>query len=155
MTVSRVGAVVRIRYEMTGDIARVALPAPTPPARRDELWKTTCFELFVRAGDEDGYLEWNFSPSGEWAAYVFDGYRAGMRDADVVAPLIVTEGIGDRFRMDVTVALDDTPLHVGISAVIRDTHGHTSYWALTHPPGKPDFHHADCFTAELAPSPTP
>lgn len=39
---------------------------------------------------------------------------------------------------------------VGLSAVIEETDGTKSYWALRHPPGKPDFHHPDCFALELA-----
>jgi hypothetical protein len=33
--------------------------------------------------------------------------------------------------------------------VIEETNGRLSYWALAHPPGKPDFHHSDCFALEL------
>jgi hypothetical protein len=43
------------------------------------------------------------------------------------------------------------PWHLGLSAVIEDTNGGKSYWALTHPPGGPDFHHSDCFTHEFFP----
>jgi hypothetical protein len=32
---------------------------------------------------------------------------------------------------------------IGLAAVIEDTSGHKSYWALVHPPGKADFHHSD------------
>ena len=40
-------------------------------------------------------------------------------------------------------------LSVGLSAVIEDLDGSLSYWSLKHPPGKPDFHHADCFALEI------
>ena len=33
--------------------------------------------------------------------------------------------------------------------------GGISYWALAHPPGKPDFHHADGFALELSPGAQP
>ena len=36
-----------------------------------------------------------------------------------------------------------------VSAVIEDDSGALSYWALRHPPGKPDFHHPDAFAMEL------
>ena len=39
---------------------------------------------------------------------------------------------------------------LGLSAVIEELNGHKSYWALAHPPGKPDFHHSDCFTYEFS-----
>jgi hypothetical protein len=38
---------------------------------------------------------------------------------------------------------------LALSAVIEETDGRKSYWALAHPPGTPDFHHPDCFTLEL------
>jgi hypothetical protein len=39
---------------------------------------------------------------------------------------------------------------LGLSAVIEETSGHKSYWALAHPPGRPDFHHSDCFVYEFS-----
>jgi hypothetical protein len=41
---------------------------------------------------------------------------------------------------------------LGLSAVIEETSGRISYWALAHPPGKADFHHSDCFAHELPPA---
>jgi hypothetical protein len=40
-------------------------------------------------------------------------------------------------------------LSVALSAVIEDNRGMLSYWALKHPPGKPDFHHRDGFALEI------
>ena len=37
----------------------------------------------LRADGEDAYREWNFAPSGEWAAYDFTSHREGRSDADV------------------------------------------------------------------------
>jgi hypothetical protein len=42
-------------------------------------------------------------------------------------------------------------LRVALSAVIEEEGGMLSYWALKHPPGKPDFHHPDAFALELEP----
>ena len=46
----------------------------------------------------------------------------------------------------------DTEWRLGLSALIEDMNGAWSYWALAHPPGKPDFHHAACFAHRLAPA---
>jgi len=35
------------------------------------------------------------------------------------------------------------------AAAIEDDRGRLSYWALEHPPGRPDFHHPESFTMEL------
>ena len=65
-----------LHYVVEGDAKRIVLPPPQKPYRADELWQTTCFELFVHdAGDV--YREFNFSPSSQWAAYAFTSYRAG------------------------------------------------------------------------------
>jgi hypothetical protein len=41
-------------------------------------------------------------------------------------------------------------LRLGLAAVIEDETSRLSYWALSHPAEKPDFHHADSFTVCLA-----
>jgi hypothetical protein len=38
---------------------------------------------------------------------------------------------------------------VALSAIIEETNGRKSFWALKHPPEKPDFHHDDCFDLQL------
>jgi hypothetical protein len=70
--------------------AALRLPEPAAPERADGLWRTTCFELFLRRPDEKAYIEFNFSPSGRWAAYAFDDYRKGGRNLEVAAPIIRT-----------------------------------------------------------------
>jgi hypothetical protein len=37
-----------------------------------------------------------------------------------------------------------------LAAVIEDENGGLSYWALRHPPGKPDFHHPNAFAMTIA-----
>jgi hypothetical protein len=41
-------------------------------------------------------------------------------------------------------------LRLAVSAVTQSDQGVISYWALAHPPGKPDFHHRDGFALRLA-----
>ena len=123
------------------------------PARRDELWKTTCFEFFMCVVGDPGYFEFNFSPSGEWAAYRFDSYRAGMQLLDLdCEPRFLWEGRNERSVTKVDLELNflkPGPLQIALSAVIEEVDGTKSYWALAHPPGKPDFHHPDCFALTL------
>lgn len=62
--------------------------------RTDELWRTTCFELFLRRPGQEGYLEFNFAPSGQWAAYGFDGYRQRSGDPEGLRPIIFSDSPG-------------------------------------------------------------
>lgn len=86
------------------------LPA-APRARVDGLWRHTCFELFLRPVGSDAYWEFNFSPSGEWAAYRFDRYRDGLAELEVEAPLI-TSAEPAQFRLGMEAHL----LGLGIDA---------------------------------------
>jgi hypothetical protein len=153
--VFRSGSGFDLTYRVTGTIADLVIPTPAATERRDELWRRTCLEAFVRAEDQAGYREFNFAPSTEWAAYSFDGYRSGMRDLPGIAPQIVAESAADRFTL--RVRLDprlppELAWHLGLSAVIEEQSGRKSYWALAHPPGAPDFHHQDCFALQLPPA---
>lgn len=71
---------VRWRVE---DAADVLVPEFAGKGRADGLWQQTCFELFLRAPGEAGYVELNLSPSERWAAYDFGSYRAGMEERPV------------------------------------------------------------------------
>jgi len=145
-----------LHYALRGDVGLVAWPEGVSGERTNELWKHTCFEAFVRVDDRPAYLELNFAPSGEWASYHFDDYRAGMRIADdIIAPPFEAFGIGERYDLRAAADLrgpdQHLPWRLALSAVIEETNGAKSYWALRHPPGKPDFHHADSFAYELQP----
>ena len=73
-----------LRYRTTGIISDLHIPPRADPARADELWRHTCFEAFIRGPQGAAYYELNFSPSTEWAAYRFSGYRD--HDASVRIP---------------------------------------------------------------------
>ena len=140
----------RLQYSLASAEALV-VPGERAPERSDGLWKTTCFELFLRPADSETYFEFNFSPSFEWAAYAFSGYRSDMRALPAPTPEIWLSRSEDWFFLTVEAWLElpPAPLSIGLSAVIEETGGTLSYWALNHPPGPPDFHHPDCFALEL------
>jgi hypothetical protein len=147
----RAGSLV-LRYVVTGMISGLRLPPVTTAARTDELWQHTCFEAFVRPAPGNAYYEFNFAPSTQWAAYRFDSYRSGMRvAAEIGAPRIEVQTAPECCTLQASLELDAVWC-LGLAAVIEDTGGCKSYWALAHPPGKPDFHHPDCFAAELSPA---
>ncbi len=140
-----------LHYLVTGTIADLRLAPLASPERTDELWKTTCFEAFLRTPPGPAYFEFNFAPSTRWAAYHFTNTRTGMRVAEeIAAPRIEVRSTAASFELK--AALDpvpDAPWRIALSAVIEETSGRKSYWALAHPPGKPDFHHPDCFALQI------
>jgi hypothetical protein len=146
-----------LTYRITGKIEDIRLPAPATRARTDGLWQHTCFEAFVRKTPGPRYYEFNFAPSTEWAAYRFRGYREGMVSVeDMPSPLIETHRTAEVYSLQAALKLDaqsglpiDTAWHLNLTAVIEETNGNKSYWALAHAAPKPDFHNADCFVLEL------
>lgn len=147
-----------LQYVVSGAIGDLSLPDTRPSAPADELWRHTCFEAFVRSAPGPAYAEFNFSPSTQWAVYRFSDYREGMSVArEINAPWIEAHATGESFTLQAALDLNslsslpgDAAWRLGLSAVIEETNGCISYWALAHPPGKADFHHPDCFALELA-----
>jgi hypothetical protein len=149
--------VLALTFVLEGDIARLRIPSLASPRRADRLWEHTCFEAFVRAKGQAGYYEFNFSPSAEWAAYVFREYREGWPiDDDQLNPKIAVQKDTGRLELRAVIRLDrlsniqpGSILQLGLAAVVEDIDGRLSYWALKHPPGKPDFHHPANFALEI------
>jgi hypothetical protein len=150
------GGILVLTYALTGNCTQLQIPPARPLNRADDLWRHTCFEAFISIPSDPVYQEWNFSPSGEWAVYHFRGYRdrLPLKD-DELAPEIRVHQTPERLNLDTRLFLPQQlavqPLQLALSAVIEDDRGNLAYWALTHPPGKPDFHHPNAFVLEVAP----
>jgi hypothetical protein len=149
VSIDRKGEALRVVYRLNGEIGRLCIPKARAPSAAAELWQHTCCELFLARSGESRYREFNFSPSGEWAAYEFSNYREGMRRLDVSLPIAVRQS-AQRLELEASVpAPKADKLLAGVSAVIEEQGGALSYWALKHAPGKPDFHHRDAFALVL------
>jgi hypothetical protein len=138
-----------LRYVLAGELARLRVPPARPAARADGLWRHTCFEVFIAVSGSAGYVEFNFSPSGEWAAYRFSGYREGQAPLECAPPKFAARSSGEDLQLQAAVPAAVGPLRVACSAVVEDAAGSLSYWALRHPRARPDFHHAGGFVLEL------
>ncbi|HWK41501.1 MAG TPA: DOMON-like domain-containing protein [Croceibacterium sp.] len=142
----------RVRWRIEG-AGQLVVPSFAGRGRADELWRTTCFELFLQPAGGAAYCEFNLSPSARWNAYDFDSYRAGMRERPFPREPECTLRQGSTFAIfDAAIpvaGLPDADCAMGLCAVVEEQGGTISYWALTHEDGRPDFHSAACFTASL------
>jgi hypothetical protein len=152
-----------LRYRAHSKPDAICLPAAMPPGPADNLWQHTCCELFIAEQaletadstvNRKNYLEFNFSPSGQWAAYRFTDYR--VRDtgfAPAAAPHISLHRLDDGFQLDVSLPpelIPDGPkLALGLTAVIEDMAGAKTYWAVQHCAAQPDFHLRQSFALDL------
>lgn len=164
--------ILHLSYSLAGNIEDVFLP-PTSrtPGRKDELWKTTCFEFFLAIKEQPQYWEFNMSPSGDWNVYHMEAYRrVGFREETSIQklPFVMQKAPSarpsqrkpnrneaDGFHLNATVDLhrilpSDQLLEFGITAIVQTTNGNETYWALTHPAPIADFHLRESFILGLA-----
>lgn len=152
------GGLLGFYYLLEGKTDAVRLPTTQQPTRVDGLWQHTCCEAFVAGPENGGYSEFNFAPSGAWAAYGFTAYREGMKPVAVVAdPVIELRMDKARIEIDAVIGSRSLPtgekgLRFGLAVVVEDLQGGLSYWALSHPAERPDFHHAAGFHYSLPPA---
>lgn len=146
-----IGQKCHIRYKVIGDISPIVINEGHTPQFRDELWKMTCFEMFVQNDNGPQYYEYNFAPNGDWASYSFDDYRNGMTAIEINQPDIALSRSDDMIEVHVIMDINALPtghLNIGLFAMIF-TDDDRSYWALEHSEDTPNFHQRDCFLHPL------
>jgi len=147
------GGMLRLRYRLEGDIARLRLPDPDGPSRKDNLWHHTCFEVFIAPGTSPAYREFNLAPSTRWAAYRFTGFREGMANLDQPCPPLITPTCArDHIALDATVSPHlpgREAWRLAVTTVVEEASGYKSFWSLHHPAERPEFHHPGGFVLAL------
>jgi hypothetical protein len=147
---------IAITYIISDISSDIRVPTPDTPAPEGALWQTTCCELFVNPVEQTGYREFNFSPSGQWAAHDFLDIRKPAPTApNCATPEIKAKREKSRLQLDVKLPKSAFPraasLRLAVNVILQANDGTLAYWALTHPPGKPDFHHHAGFVLNLGP----
>ena len=153
--ITRLKTELKASYKLEGNLDQIILPPVNKQVKRqDNLWQTTCFELFLAVFNAPEYWEFNLSPTGDWNVYAFSKYRRGMRTAASFQelPFQIIHNSNNLYELLITVDLTtiisgNTPLEIAATTVIEDTNHNLSYWAITHPGTEADFHRRDSFIA--------
>ena len=101
------------------------------------------------------YLEFNLAPDGQWAAYRFSGYRAGMAPlTGIRPPRIELRTQSDRLLLSAEVELpaDLAAADAAAWACRRSWKTPRDNWTTGRcamPAPEPDFHHPDSFGFEI------
>lgn len=145
-----------VRYSVKGNISSIMIPEIAQlPMRKHDLWKMTCFEIFIAPHGQAQYWEFNLSPSGNWNVYHMDAYRqVNMREEPSFTTLpFMFHKMDDEANLEISVDLSSIfpasqKIHIGLTAIIQTLDGSESYWALAHPGVQADFHIRDGFTIQ-------
>jgi len=147
-----------IDFHLQGAIPDIELPVRRSGVQgpTDGLWEHTCMEAFISTPTDTAYREFNFSPSGDWAAYAFDDYRHRSKGwKPMTIPQSSTQTDGKRFwHMQILIPSKLLPessrFQTGLSAVIETRGGLRAYWALSHATAQPDFHDRSGFCLNIS-----
>lgn len=151
----KVGASLHVGYCLEGALALLRIPKIHSSTRADNLWKHSCFELFIRNAGSPRYLEFNLSPSLQWSVYEFVSYRkAKPLEPCLIAPMVQVECSDKTLELKAIIELprwldEGNAIELGLSAVVEASDDSLSYWALRHPASRPDFHHPDAFAVVM------
>lgn len=144
-------------YRVAGAADRLELPRSRGGVRCDGLWQQTCFEVFIGLRNAPAYVEFNFSPRGDWAGYGFSDYRQPVGNVPADPPAVRSHWQGDALviEADLVASAWAAPwlrggVSVGLSAVLAAPDGAFHYHALTHPRAVPDFHDPHARVVDLA-----
>jgi hypothetical protein len=118
--------------------------------RAHELWKTTCFEIFVQPFFDKHYWEINLSPLNKWNAYSFESYRKPSPPQETLEwQLLEMSFKAGHFSARLKSKLhSNVDVQVGIACVLENQKGEKSYWSLEHNGNEPDFHDPASFILE-------
>ncbi len=132
-----------LRYFVRGPIAEIHLPKPVKAgAYQEGLWEETCFEVFLQSEGSSSYIEWNFSPSGNYWNMGFSGPRIRDEQFSSLRPLkeIQVKFSETELQLEVEVPLIRLPCQLAACTILKFRDQSSSHWALKHADSKPNFH---------------
>lgn len=153
--IKRTDQTIMLSFLLQGNLSDLILPATAKRKRCDNLWQSTCLEMFWAEEGGKNYWELNLAPNGAWNVYAFTDYRTGMCQEDRIAePLVKINRTAESFSLTAKLEIsslhaDNAPLRVGVSGVLKHRDSRLSYWALAHPAEKPDFHAPQTFLLQV------
>ncbi|CAA6816502.1 MAG: Unknown protein [uncultured Sulfurovum sp.] len=140
----------QITFIIKGALETYVFPQKSQPQRANELWKSTCFELFLGNSQKEAYYELNFSSSLAWNFYYLRSYRAELQELKLLSePKISVKENEEVFKIvfeleTETFSFKDFDSYNVASVLLTKEHECT-FWSLKAFTDVPDFHHQDNF----------
>jgi len=137
-----------LSFSVKGDIDNYIFPSPSKVKRADELWKATCFELFLAHGDSKEYYELNISPSLAWNFYYLKDYRANIQEVKLSSPITLhTDKEKNSYTIECKLEGFDFKKFdtYNITAILLTQKEERTFWSLKPMKNIPDFHNREYF----------
>lgn len=120
----------------------------------ENLWTTTCFEIFLKNEKTSDYYEFNFNSKGEWNVFYFSDYRLRVEGfKNSVEINMHTQIMAGRpllaYSFDISKLVNlKWPAQINLATITKGRVG-ISYWSQKHSGQKADFHDPKNFTLTL------
>jgi hypothetical protein len=131
-----------LTFKLSGDLENYKLPKTKKAERKDELWRESCFELFLATEEEEVYYEFNFSPTLAWNVYRLEHYRAEPKAIDEVE-LVKFEVKRTQETLFIEIILDVQTLKFNsynLATILLNKQDKREFWSLKAKGNTPDFH---------------
>lgn len=141
---------IELRFVIKGGLDEYLFPQKSKQIRANELWKATCFELFLANGQKEDYYELNFSSSLAWNFYYLSAYRAEVQEVELLSePKIETHIKEDAFQISFELEVEACLLEqfdiYNVTSILLTQENERTFWSEKHLTVVPDFHHRDNF----------
>jgi len=131
-----------LTFKVSGDLENYKLPKTKKEERKDELWRESCFELFLATEEDEAYYEFNFSPTLAWNVYRLEYYRAEPKMIDEVE-LVEFEVKQTKETLFIEIILDVQTLKFNsynLATILLNNQEEREFWSLKAKGDTPDFH---------------
>ena len=134
---------IRLSFVVEGDLDVYIFPSKSRPQRAQELWKLTCFELFLANENEEEYYELNFSPSLAWNFYFLESYRGEVKEMELLnSPTIEAFEVNNEFKILFELSVENLQDfdYYNVACILLNKEHERTFWTIKHLKSQPDFH---------------
>ena len=133
----------KVEFKIFGVVEYYIFEKEKSLRRAHELWRATCFELFLANSKKEEYLEINFAPSKAWNVYFLKAYRAEVEELELLSEAKITNHYREHFY-SISFELDGIELDefdsYNATAILLKKEKVRTFWSLKEMREKPDFH---------------
>jgi len=137
-----------VTYEIRGELKNYIFNKAENKKRANELWRATCFELFIAPENSSNYWEFNISPTKAWNFYAFDSYKKSMREELLPSSPhieIREEEMLYRCACSLSFRLKEKYYQFNLAVILLDNKDIRHFYTIYRKKGVADFHNRAYF----------
>ena len=150
-SVNIIGKKLTLTFTVKGSLENYIFPKEQLIKRANELWKASCFELFLENSKSEGYYELNFSASLAWNFYYLEYYRAKVQEVELTTePTIQIRENKNSYGIELILEGYDFEIFdsCNLTAILLTEKDKRTFWSIQPMEDIPDFHNR-CYFINL------